>query len=78
MATELEIQEATYLKLEEKFPNIKYVEGEDLNLKRARLRLIKFCIDQKRKFKSVENIAKLTGISPRSIHQIISEEKLES
>lgn len=78
MATELEIEEASYLKLEEKFPNIKYVDGEDLNLKRAKLRLVKFCIEQKKKFKSVENIAKLTGISPRSIHQIINDQKLES
>jgi hypothetical protein len=67
----------TYADVCEKYPDIVYVEGENLNLFDNKLRMIQSALDDKNRFKNITDIAAKLDISERCIHRLINENNLK-
>jgi DNA-binding phage protein len=55
--------------LQNYFPHIKYVEGEDLNLERNTVKILRKCWKDVNRFRTISDIAKATSMSERTIHK---------
>ena len=61
-----------YLKmLHEKFPNIKVIEGEDLNIERMRVKYLKMMLNDPETYPTMQHIANDMNITERSIYRLM-------
>ena len=51
---------------------------EDLNLERMKLRIIKKCWFDIERFPTMEDVARVTGLSPRTLHRFGNDNNLPS
>ena len=62
--------------LETKFPNIKPIEGEDLNIENNIRSILNKCWFDLNKFKTVTDVAAAMGINERVVHKWVKKYKL--
>lgn len=60
----------------DKYPDIKLIEGEDLNIDNMKLRIVAKCFYNP-KYKTISHIVAATGLSYKTVARIISDNKLK-
>lgn len=61
----------------DKYPNVKLIEGEDLNIYNMTVRTVAKCFHDKAKYRTISHIVGATGLSYRTVTRIISDHKLK-
>lgn len=70
--------EMLYKHICDKYPNVKYHEGEDLNIENMKGKYIKRMWTNKDKYSHISHIAYSVGLSDRTVYRIAKELNLKS